>query len=144
VEDLMSAMATYFLLFAMTIWPPRTQHREREMRAIAEEVARTDATPEEGLVLMNIAALESYFSRTALGKAGERGAWQVMPPAKSYGAKEALRRLRLVGIERYCGCVPGSEFCRRMAENRTWQARLWRLAFDPPKPEDVYWQEAQL
>jgi hypothetical protein len=136
----MTAMATYFLLFAMTIWPPRTQHREREMVAIAIDVASTNATPEEGLILMNIAALESNFNRKALGRAGERGAFQVMPPAVSFGAAEALRRLRLQGIEGYCGCR-GRDRCRKKAENRTWQARLWRLGFDPPSTAEPWPRE---
>jgi len=129
----MSAMTAYLVTFALSVWPPRPTdvHRLREIVAIAADVASTDATPEEALTLINIAALESGFERTARGKLGERGAWQVMPPAVSYAADEALRRVRVQGMQSFCGCVRP---CPKTVAHRTDKAILWRLAFDPPAP----------
>jgi hypothetical protein len=127
-------MLAYILLFAMTVWPPRTQHRAREMRAIAEDIASTDASPLEGLKLMNIAAYESNFDTLAINHegSGALGPFQIMPPAASYGADEALRRLRQQGIMGFMGCPTATDRCLRMAERRTWQARLWRMGYEPP------------
>jgi hypothetical protein len=131
-------MTAYILAFALAFWPAHSSHRLSEMRAIAADIASTDATPLEALTLANIAALESNFERSARGREGERGAFQVHPPAISYGADEALRRLRAQGIAGYIGCAnhPDSEKCASMAAHRTEKAILWRLAFDPPVVDD--------
>lgn len=137
-------LSAYLIAFIFSVWTPRTEHRRAEMIAIVDDVLTTDATVDESLQLLNIAALESNFSRTALGKLGERGAFQIRPPAASYGAGEALRRLRAQGIAGYVGCANASrsERCLRMVANRTWQARLWRMGFEPPKAESGVAEEA--
>ena len=97
---LIHALTAYLIAFALSWWPSIAHHRyqDREMRAIAEEVAEAGGTPMEDLRLMNIAAMESNFDRKAIGRHGERGAWQIMPPAREYGAREALRRMREQGM----------------------------------------------
>ena len=130
-------MWAYLLSFALLAWPPspRDRHRLHEMSAIAAMVASTDASPIEALTLMNVAAFESGFERTAKGRQGERGPFQIMPPAASYGAHEALSRLRKQGLMGYMGCRRVTEECERMAEHRTFPAKLYRWAFDPPAPD---------
>jgi hypothetical protein len=130
-------MTVYLLSFILAFWPPHSAHRAAEMRAIAEDIASTDATPIEALTLANIAALESNFERKAVGPGGERGAYQVHPPAISYGADEALRRLRAQGLMGYMGCSAVTARCEAMAAHRTEKAILWRLAFDPPVRDEA-------
>lgn len=142
-------METYLLHFAvaffLSIWPAHylTNHRHAEMVAITDDILSTDAEVQEALTLENLAGMESVWDRTAVGRGGELGAFQIMPsprttPAQraewqAHGAKEALRRLRLQGIAGYCGCTrPDVKPCPEMMEHRTWPARLFRLAFDPP------------
>jgi hypothetical protein len=142
-------METYLLHFAvaffLSIWPAHflTNHRHAEMVAITDDILSTDATVDEALTLENLAGMESVWDRTAVGRANEAGAFQIMPSPKTtpaqraewqaHGAKEALRRLRLQGIAGYCGCThPEVKPCPEMMEHRTWPARLFRLAFDPP------------
>ncbi len=140
VHDTMNALITYLLTFVAMFWPAakHSRYREREVEAIAADVATTDASPWEALRLMNIAALESTFYRAAVGSHGERGAWQIMPPASSYGAKEALRRMRVQGMAGFCGCVrPGrranGDECPEMVSHRIDKADLFYFAFDPPR-----------
>lgn len=148
-------MWTYLLLFALTLWPPTDQtgvhsarqqaHRLREMSAITADIVSTDATILEALTLENIVAYESGFERSARGRAGEMGAYQIMPSKdttkaqlkewQAHGAKEALRRLRVQGIDGYCGCSKWSP-CPKMVENRTRPAREW-LAEHPLAPIEV-------
>lgn len=142
---------TYLLHFAvsffLSMWPAHylTIHRHDEMIAITDDILSTDATIDEALQLVNIAGMESVFDRTARGRAGERGAFQIMPNPKTpkatldewqaHGAKEALYRLRIQGIAGYCGCArPDVKPCPDLIEHRSWPARLYRLAFDPPTP----------
>ncbi len=124
-------MIPYLLAFVMAFWPHLTRYQQHEARAIVAEVAATDGTVLEDLELVNIAAMESYFDRSAVGRLGERGAWQVMPPAREYGAREALRRLRAQGIAGYCGCRGP---CPAIVAHRVDRAYLWRMSFDP-RPE---------
>jgi Transglycosylase SLT domain len=136
-------LTAYYIAFALSCWP-NIVHRprqNREMRAIAAEVASTDATPFEGRRLMNIAALESNFDRTAKGKMGEMGAWQIMPPFKSYGAKEALRRMRGQGMVGYVGCRHAEDevvlngiktTCQAIIDHRVDKADLYGWVFPPP------------
>ena len=138
-------LVAYLLGFVHSWWPHLTRYQTREADAIVHEIVdTTDGTPLEDLYLVNIAALESGFDRKAVGKAGERGAWQVMLPAKEYGAREALRRIRVQGWVAYVGCrhaedhvvVAGTPTtCAAIIEHRTEKAVLYRLAFDPPTPE---------
>jgi hypothetical protein len=146
-------MSTYLLHFAVTfylsIWSsfPLTIHRHDEMVAITDDILSTDATVDEALQLENIAGMESVWDRTAHGRGGELGAFQLMPTPKTpkslraewqaHGAKEALRRLRTQGIAGYCGCPrPTVKPCPEMIEHRTFPARLFRMAFDPPTQND--------
>jgi hypothetical protein len=135
----MTGLAAYLVAFAIDLWtslhgaPPREHgHRRSEMDAVAEDVAGTDAGALEALTLMNVAAWESGYERSAVGKAGERGPFQIMPPARSYGAAEALRRLREQGILGYMGCARSTARCEAMAERRTFPAELFLWAHDPP------------
>lgn len=136
------AMAAYLIAFVLANWPTIHGQQERDMRADAEEVAATDCDAQACLRLMGIAALESGFRRDAVGAAGERGAWQVMPPATSYGAREALRRMRTQGLLGYIGCRRAADVvvirgtrttCAAMIAHRIERADLWRMAFDPPR-----------
>jgi hypothetical protein len=148
-------MWTYLMLFVISLWPhtpahadmgapPRKQlHRLREMSAITADILSTDATPIESLKLENIVAYESGWERKARGPAGERGAFQIMPFKESTkiqleewqarGAKEALRRLRVQGIEGYCGCSQWHP-CPDMVAHRTEPARVWFASHPLPSP----------
>ena len=147
------AMNAYLLHFAvaffLSMWPARylTNHRHAEMVAITDDILSTDATAEEALTLENIAGMESMWDRTAVGRAGELGGFQLMPTAttpkarraewQAHGAKEALYRLRTQGIAGYCGCKRADvKPCPELIEHRTWPSRLYRLAFDPPVPDE--------
>ena len=123
-------MIPYLLAFVLSMWPRLASHAT----AVLEDIDSTDASPLEALTLANIAAFESGFNQLARGVHGERGAFQVMPPAPSYGAAEALRRLRIQGILGYVGCAdkPSAPLCLALVAHRTGPAILWRLAFDPP------------
>lgn len=97
----------FYVCFVLDTWPQFMRHawQRVEVYAIALDAAgNTDATPKEGLRLMQIAGVESGFWRKAVGKMGERGPWQIMPPARSYGAREALWRMRHLGMLAYVGC----------------------------------------
>ena len=124
-------MIHYLLAFVLAFWPHLTRYQRTEAGAIAADVLTTDATPGEALRLMNVAAMESGFSRTAHGSHGELGAFQIMPPARSYGAAEALRRMRVQGMDAYCGCTRQHP-CPALVAHRVDRADLWRMAFDPP------------
>jgi hypothetical protein len=127
-------MIAYLLSFVLSTWPNLAEHRIYEVSSILADIEGTDATPIEALELANIAAFESGFSRRAHGRAGERGAFQIMPPATAYGAAEALRRLRAQGMVGYVGCAGHADApqCQALIAHRTDPALLWRLAFDPP------------
>ena len=121
-------MIPYLLSFVLSTWPSLVAHRLYEVSAILADIAGTDATPIEALELANIAAYESTFRIHALGDRGRsRGPFQVMAPSASYGAREALRRLRIQGIMGFIGCANhiDSSKCIQMAENRTAKAILW-------------------
>jgi hypothetical protein len=125
----------YLMLFILSRFPPRDErgrvnardaHGLRERSRCAWEIAHTDCGPEECLRLANIPALESGYEYRAVGKQGERGPWQIHPPARSYGAREALARLRAQGIFGYIGCGSArTKLCEDMAEHRTGPARDW-------------------
>jgi len=127
----------YLVAFAVDLWvtlhgiaPGR--HRRGEIEATAAEVASTDAGPLEALELLGIAAWESGYDASARGRAGERGRWQVMPPARSYGAGEALSRLRRQGIAGFMGFTRCGELCEAMAERRTLPAKVYFWSHEPP------------
>ena len=128
-------MHVYILAFIVTFWPGFTRHpyQVREAMAVVDDILSTDADPGEALRLANIAAMESGFRRDAIGTHGERGAFQIMPPARSYDAREALSRMRLQGMDAYCGCVRHfGDTCPAIVAHRVDRADLFRMAFDPP------------
>jgi hypothetical protein len=75
---------------------PRATNVRRltELSVIARDVASTDASSEEAEELAAVCIHESGCVLGARGKDGSIGPWQVRPPAKSFGAGEALKRLR--------------------------------------------------
>jgi hypothetical protein len=122
--------ASYLVAFAVDLWvslhgvaPGR--YRQHEIAAVAEDVASTTATPLEALTLMDIAAWESGYERSARGRQHECGAFQVMPPYRSCDAREALSRLRAQGIIGYVGCSTVTPLCEAMAERRTLPAKVY-------------------
>lgn len=137
------AVEIYLLDFAHANWRHLSRRQETELRAIIHEiVSQTDGTLQEQLQLVNIAALESNFSRTAHGAKHEVGAWQLMPPIPPGSqAREALRRMRTQGMLGYVGCRHPEDVamysggkpvsCQRMIDNRIDRANLYRFAFDP-------------
>ena len=136
-------MHAYILAFILTFWPAFARHpyQVREVSAVVDDIVSTDASPGEALRLANVAALESGFRRDAVGTHGERGAFQIMPPARSFGAREALHRMRLQGMIAYVGCrraddevlIRGERLtCASMVAHRVDRADLFRMAFDPP------------
>ncbi len=141
----MTTPPAYLIAFAVSLWASLhggsgpSQHRMREIEAVAADVASTDGSTLEELELMNVAAWESGYERRARGPLGERGAFQVLPPARSYGAAEALRRFRAAGLYGYMGCSPRSERCREMGTRRTFYAALYLAAF--PLEEEIIAEE---
>ena len=125
----------YVLGFILAVFPPRGRGGLHEREAVARDIAGTDCSALECLTLANIAAYESGFDRNAKGRMGERGAFQVMPPASSYGAHEALTRLRRQGLPGFMGFSVCGERCREMADRRTFPAKLYLWAHDPPVAE---------
>jgi hypothetical protein len=123
-------MFPYLLAFIQAFWPPTNHHQWIERHAIAQDIANTGCRPIECLTLANISALESGFERSAVGKAGEQGPFQIMPPAKSTSAHEALRRLRAQGLSGYCGC--GGSPCPDLVAHRQDKAWLWLMSRTPP------------
>ena len=141
-------MIVYLLAFVHAFWPNLTRYQRHEVKLIVTEIAtKTDGDALEDLFLVNTAALESNFDTHAVGKGGEKGAFQVSTDGgrnHDFSAREALRRIRVQGWVAYVGCrhaedhvvVAGTPTtCAAMIEHRTEKAVLYRLAFDPPTPE---------
>jgi hypothetical protein len=122
-------MVAYLLAFVAFFFPHLTRYQQSEARAIADEVAHTDGTPQEDLRPVNIAAMESYFDRRAVGKLGERGAWQILG-GRDFSAREALRRMRVLGMQGFVGCTRP---CPAIVAHRVDRADLWRMAMEPPR-----------
>ena|ERR1019366_1058246 len=98
----------FTLLLLWTHPDPRNVARLTELQSIALDVASTDADETEGELLVSIAIHESNAHAHAVGRAGERGPWQVMPPGKPIAA-EALRLIRWSfrecgGADLFAGC----------------------------------------
>jgi hypothetical protein len=142
----------YLLKFCMAlfahVWGAQylDANRQQRIERVTDDILTTDATLDEALTLENLAGLETGWDQRGVGRLGERGAFQIRPwPGttsaelrewSARGAKEALRRFRLQGIEGYCGCRhPDVAPCPDMIANRTFPARLFRMAFDPPTGE---------
>jgi hypothetical protein len=138
----------YYVLFVLDVHPDYMRHGWQRTRVYdtAREVAfKTNASPRDGLRLMQIACRESGFDPKAIGKKGERGRWQVMPPAKSYGADEALWRMRNQGMVAFVGCRHASDVvtidgfkttCQQMIDNRIGPADAYFAEHRPPPPDD--------
>jgi len=142
----------FYVCFVLDVWPKYMVRgwQRAEVYAIARDVASTDATPGEGLRLMQIAGMESGFWRRARGRKGEVGPWQIMPPARSFGASEALSRMRGQGMVAYVGCRRAEDkvtlpegtrtTCREMIEHRVGPADAYlaqHRAPTAPPPEEV-------
>jgi hypothetical protein len=122
----------YILRFILCFWyAPDYTHRAEEIRAIAHDIAATDAKPIEALTLANIASMESGFERSAVGKLGERGPFQQLGGVydANHPAREALRRLRSQGLLGYMGCTRETEKCQQMAANRSVKAIVYSATF---------------
>lgn len=144
----------FYVCFVLDDWPQFMRHswQRLDVYAIAHDVAdNTDATPAEGLHLMQTAGMESGFYRKAKGKKGEIGPWQIMPPARSYGAKEALFRMRVQGMVGFVGCRHADDAvvlpegtkttCQKMVDNRIGPADRYLAEHRPPttlEPENDY------
>ena len=124
---------TYIVAFILAVFPPRGPWGLHQREAVARDIASTDASPLEALTLANIAAWESGFDTKAKGRMGERGAFQIM--RGDPGAAHALSLLRLQGIMGYMGCPRRTERCEAMADRRTFPAKLYFWAHDPPVAE---------
>lgn len=137
----------FLVCFVLDVHPAfmRAAWQRSRVYAAAHEVAdKTDATPREALRLMQIGARESGYDPTAVGKKGERGVWQVMPPAREYGAREALSRMRGLGMVAFVGCRHADDevvvdgfrtTCQHMIDNRIGPADAY-LAEHPAPPSD--------
>lgn len=148
-------LCAYYVSFVLAIWPVFMRHGWQRARvySIADEVAHTDATPREGLRLMQIAARESGFDRSAIGHKGERGCWQVMPPARSYGASEALWRMRYQGMVAFVGCRHADDkvvlpngvhtTCQEMIDHRIAAADAYLAAHPAPSDSNIVRNESE-
>ena len=110
-------------------------HRDHEIRAIVEDILTTDANVDEALQLALIPALESGYERSAVGRAGERGAWQAMSGDES--ARHALYLIRTQGMLGFVGCTHETEECTRLVVNRTLLARIYAVTFPYSGPGAV-------
>src|SRR5208337_1502190 len=122
----------YLTDFAMKTWPilKRHDYQRHEMKAIVHEITLTNGTLNEELRLVNIAALESFFDRKAIGKMGEKGAFQIMT-GPDYSANQALKLMRVQGMLGYVGCPRETIKCLELISHRVDRADLYRMGFDP-------------
>jgi hypothetical protein len=137
----MNTLATWVFGVLVTLRPPAQNDvpRLRELVIISIVIAdASEATPlprktvhETASQLIQIGHLESGFAIHAVGKMGELGVWQLMPPAPlrlREQATEALRRWRVQGPEGYTG--EGRCPCP-LADHRRFGAALIAAAFAP-------------
>jgi hypothetical protein len=103
-ERLFTYLLTHLFVHVLSsghpVQPPAPE-RLQELASIVQDVISTDATEDEAYELLAVSIHETRAHVRAHGRDGSRGAFQVRPPAASYGALEALRRLRW--SERACG-----------------------------------------
>jgi hypothetical protein len=120
------SLAAYLYAFAFHLCTQSdvcTWHVLRDADRMVDEIADVPGmTPERGLQMVEIAWMESGFDPKAIGKAGEKGRWQVMPPASSFGAKEASHRLDVQGLQGFCGCPKP---CPNIMKHRSERSRAW-------------------
>jgi hypothetical protein len=101
-------MYAYLYVFLVTFFNPHTAVRIDELASIAMEITETDATEDEGFLLVGICIHESRCTRGAIGDGGRsRGAWQVR--GRDVGAAAALAKVRwsygVCGdLSLYAGC----------------------------------------
>ncbi len=100
----MSELAVIVFVWMVGLMPPRQNDvprlREYEVLAIAiADAAEEDPSPLwSASMLTAIARMESDFRVRAIGRGGERGAWQIMgdaPRGVREQAREALRRVNV-------------------------------------------------
>jgi hypothetical protein len=143
----------YYVIFVLDVHPEfmRRGWQRRQVYEAASEVAyKTDADPGEGLRMMQIAARETGYDKTAVGKAGERGRWQVLG-GNDFSAKEALRRMRVQGMVAFVGCRHAEDkvtlpngvktTCQEMVDDRIGPADRYLTEHRPPttlQPENGY------
>jgi hypothetical protein len=124
---LSSYLYSFVMFVCAALWHAHVTpggHRDREIKAIIADITTTDGTVAEDLQLALIPALESGYERTAVGKAGERGAWQAMNGDTS--ARHALYLLRTQGMLGFVGCgTRETEACMHLVANRTVLARIY-------------------
>jgi hypothetical protein len=136
----------YYILFVLDTHPKFMTHgwQRAWVYTDARQVAfHTDASPSEGLRMMQIAKMESGFFPNAVGRKGECGAWQVLG-GTDCSAKEALRRMRIQGMVAYVGCRHASDVvtlpegtrttCQEMIDNRIGPADRYLADHPPPPP----------
>jgi hypothetical protein len=137
----------YLVLFVLDVHPEfmrKWWQRERVYKTAAKVAFKTDADPGEGLTLMQIAARESGYDEKAVGKAGERGEWQIYY-GPDYSAAHALWLMRHQGMVAFVGCRHASDHvvlpdgtkttCQEMIDNRIGPARAYLAEHRPPPPE---------
>jgi Transglycosylase SLT domain len=116
---------------AMVFWVPPRPTNVPQLGAyvrIAHAITAATSDPEEAALLAAIGSLESGYSPTAVGKLGEVGVWQLMPPAPStlvLQAKEALRRIHAQGMCGYTGEAADPHSKCPLAHNRLARASNW-------------------
>ena len=138
----MPVLIAYLLAFVASFWPHLTTYQWHEAEEIAAEVARLKTSPWKMLRLVNIAASESCFDRTAVNKeSGARGPFQVLG-GDDFSAREALRRMEVQGMVAFVGCrkaedrvhVQGSLVtCADLVDHRVGKADLWFMGHEPPQ-----------
>jgi hypothetical protein len=116
---------------AMVAWVPPRQSNVAQLGAyvrIAYAITEASSDPDDVALLASIGSLESGFSPSAVGKLGEVGVWQLMPPAPKglvAQAKEALRRIRVQGMAGYTGEAADPKSGCPLAHNRLGRAHAW-------------------
>ncbi len=128
-------MWAWVLSLMFVLLPPRQNdaHRLHTYAAVAWVIAHEAQTADDATVLIAIGFYESGYSPQAVGKMGEIGVWQLMPPrvppTLRGQAREALRRWHTQGPCGYAGepashCVKG--------RNRALLAAMLRAAYPAP------------
>ena len=110
--------AYIYLLLLTTLYPsPRYQpqaDRVEELVELAQDVASTDATEEEAVVLVNICVHESRCSARAVGDGGRsRGAWQVRAARGVVGTGAAAALAKVRWSRKICGDLSAYAGCGR-------------------------------
>jgi hypothetical protein len=135
----------FYVVFVLDAHPEmmRRSWQRHWVYDTAREVAKTDASPQEGLRLMEIPVHESGFDPKAVGRKGEKGRWQILG-GNDFSANEALRRMRYQGMMGFVGCGGKKEedkvllpngvhtTCGELVEHRVGPADAYLLEHRPP------------